>query len=174
MTVTLQALSLVEKAEPVQVRFTLCLRDQWSMWMQGGWKVYMHSYMASNRSCFIITWAIFKNHLLEVSLTQNQETMALWMLTTIDLFYFIVCEDPYEYEFIETSFGWGPGHTWLHITLEGPWPHYVILEVFWDGLWILLLRCHNFMVTALDSCVKWPLVHSYVNDWNQSLVYSSS
>ena len=28
---TLEALSLAEKAEPVQVRFTLCLRDQWSM-----------------------------------------------------------------------------------------------------------------------------------------------
>jgi hypothetical protein len=31
VTITLQALSLVEKAEPVQVRFTLRLRDQWSM-----------------------------------------------------------------------------------------------------------------------------------------------
>jgi hypothetical protein len=33
-------------------------------------------------------------HLLEVGLTQNRETMALRMLTIIDLFYFIVCEDP--------------------------------------------------------------------------------
>ena len=31
MTITLQALSLVGKVEPVQVRFTLCLRDQQSM-----------------------------------------------------------------------------------------------------------------------------------------------
>ena len=30
-TITRQALSLVEKAKPVQVRFTLCLRDQWNM-----------------------------------------------------------------------------------------------------------------------------------------------
>jgi hypothetical protein len=29
----------------------------------------------------------FKNHLLEVGLTQNWEAMALWMLTTVDLFY---------------------------------------------------------------------------------------
>ena len=28
-------------------------------------------------------------------------------------------------------------HIWLHITLEGPWPHYMILEVCWDGLWTL-------------------------------------
>ena len=39
VTGTLQALSLVENAEPVQVRFfTLCLRDQRSMWMQDGRK----------------------------------------------------------------------------------------------------------------------------------------
>ena len=39
--------------------------------------VYMDSYMASNRSCFRATWTIFQNHLLEVGLTQNQETVAL-------------------------------------------------------------------------------------------------
>ena len=37
-TITLQALSLVEKVEPIQVHFTLRLRDQQSMWMQGGCK----------------------------------------------------------------------------------------------------------------------------------------
>ena len=35
------------------------------------------------------TWIIFKNHLLEVGITQiRQETMALRTLTIIDLFYF--------------------------------------------------------------------------------------
>ena len=86
MTITLQALSLVEKAELVQVRFTLPLRDQRSMGMQDGCKVYMNSYVASNGSCFIVTWIIFKNHRLEIGLTQNRETMALLMLTTVDLF----------------------------------------------------------------------------------------
>jgi hypothetical protein len=61
--------------------------------MQGGCKVYMDFYMASNGPCFVVTWAIFKNHLLEVSLTQNWETMALRTLTTVDLFYFFMCED---------------------------------------------------------------------------------
>jgi hypothetical protein len=56
--------------------------------MQDGCRVYM----ASNGACFMVTWAIFKNHLLEVGLTQNWETMALEMLTTVDLFYFIMCE----------------------------------------------------------------------------------
>ena len=87
MTNILQALSLVEKAEPVQVCFTLRLRDQLSMWMQDGCKVCMVSYMASHRSCFMVTWIIYKNHLLEGGLTQNEETMAHWTLTTADLLY---------------------------------------------------------------------------------------
>ena len=37
-----------------------------------------------------------KDHLLKVGLTQNHETMVLRMLTTVDLFYFIMCEDPHE------------------------------------------------------------------------------
>ena len=73
MTIILQALSLVEKAELVQVRFTIPSRDQQSMWVQDGCKVYMESYMASNGSCFKVTWIIFQNHLLEVGLTPKLE-----------------------------------------------------------------------------------------------------
>jgi hypothetical protein len=51
VTITLQALSLVEKGKPVQVRATLRLRDQQSMRMQDGCRVYMDSYMALNGSC---------------------------------------------------------------------------------------------------------------------------
>ena len=57
--------------------------------MQDGRQVYMDSHMASNGSCFMVTWTDFKEHLLEVGLSQNQETMALQMLTTVDLLYFI-------------------------------------------------------------------------------------
>jgi hypothetical protein len=64
-------LSLVEKAEPVQVCFMLRLRDQQSMRMQDGCKVYMESYVASNGSCFMVTWTIFKIHLLGVGLRQK-------------------------------------------------------------------------------------------------------
>jgi len=86
VTITLQALSLVEKVEPVQVRFTLHFRDQGDMQMQDGYKVHMGSCVASNEACFMVTWIIFKNHLLEVGLTQNWETMALRTLTTVILF----------------------------------------------------------------------------------------
>jgi hypothetical protein len=65
----------------------------------------MDSYMASNGSCFMDTLIIFKNHLLEVGLTQNWETTALRTLTTIDLLYLIMCEDPDEYKSIGIAFG---------------------------------------------------------------------
>ena len=64
--------------------------------MQDGCEVYMDSYMASNGSRFMVTSTIFKNHLLEVGLAQNQDTMTLRMLTTVDLFNSIMCEDPHE------------------------------------------------------------------------------
>ena len=73
--------------------------------MQDGCKVYMDAYMASNGSRFKVTWTIFKNHLLDIGLTQNRETMVLRTLTTVDLFYFIMCEDPHVYMFIEIEFG---------------------------------------------------------------------
>ena len=40
--------------------------------------------MASNRSCFMVTWIGFKNHLLEVGLTYNLEIMVLRMLSAVD------------------------------------------------------------------------------------------
>ena len=38
----------------------------------------MDSYVALNGSCFMVTWTNFKNHLSEVGLTQNRDTMVLW------------------------------------------------------------------------------------------------
>jgi hypothetical protein len=59
--------------------------------MQDGCNVYIDSYMASNGSCFMVTWTLLKNHLLEVvGLTQNRETTALRMFKTVGLVYFIM------------------------------------------------------------------------------------
>ena len=52
--------------------------------------------MAWNGSCFTVTQIIFKNQLLEVGVAQNRETTAFQTLTTVGLFYFIMCEDPHE------------------------------------------------------------------------------
>jgi hypothetical protein len=64
--------------------------------MQDGCKVYMDSYIASNGSCFMVTWIVFKNHLLEGGLRQKWEAMTFRMLITVDLFFVIVCEDIHE------------------------------------------------------------------------------
>ena len=64
--------------------------------MRDGCEVYMDPYMASNGSCFMATWTISKDLMLEVGLTQNRETMALQMLTTVGIFYFFMCEGPHE------------------------------------------------------------------------------
>ena len=161
VAIALQALSLVEKKEPVQVHFTLRLRDQRSKWVQDGCKVYMESCMAANESCFMVTWVIFIIHLLEVGLTLNQETMVLRNLTTIDLLYFYhvsgpqmnknssklhLVEDLVKYDFT------------LHLRAHDHtmW--------FWECLGTIfgtfLLGSHNFMITALGLCVKWPLGNS--------------
>ena len=44
----------------------------------------------------------------------------------------------------EIAYGWGLGHIWLHTTLEGPWPHHMMLEVCWDGLWTLSFGLSQF------------------------------
>ena len=62
MTIALQALSLVERVEPIQVRFTLRLRDQHSKSMQDGCEVYMNSYIASK-------WIMFHGHLIILKTT---------------------------------------------------------------------------------------------------------
>ena len=82
----------------------------------------------------------FKNHFLEVSLPHIQETMALQNLKTVDLWNSIMCEYLASIKVHWNSIVWGSSHT----TLEGLWPHYMILEVSWDGLWTLLLGSHQF------------------------------
>ena len=106
----------------------------------------MDSYMASNRSCFMVTWTIFKNHLLEVDLTQKPgdhgtpNSHIRWLI----LFYHVwrPCK---KRDSLNYHLGWGPGHILgLHTTLEGPWPHYMTLEVSCDGLWTLSFGLSHF------------------------------
>ena len=64
-------------------------------WMQDGCKVYMaFSYTVSDGSCFMVIGSIFKNHLLEVGLRHNRETMALRTFTTAGLLYLIIVWGP--------------------------------------------------------------------------------
>ena len=77
--------------------FHTTLRDQHSMWMQDGREVYMiPTWHPMDRVSWSLRLYIFKSHFLEVVLTQNWEIMTLQMLTTVYLFYFMMCEDPHE------------------------------------------------------------------------------
>jgi hypothetical protein len=60
------------------------------MWMQDGCKVYMDSCMASNGSCFMVTWTIFKKSLLGGRPDTKPGDHGTLMLKTVDLFYFIM------------------------------------------------------------------------------------
>ena len=154
---THQALSFVEKVEPVQVGFTLRLRDQRSMWMQDGCKVYMDSYMALNGSCFMVAWTIFQKHLLEVGLAQNRGSMELRVLTTVDLFDFY---HVWGFAWIEIHWNGIWLRARLHMASLYAWGSVTTLHDFGGVLAFgyFLLGSHNFMVTALGSCVKWPLL----------------
>ena len=54
--------------------------------MQDGCEVYMDSYMASNGSCFMVTWTLFKNYLLPnlvIFLALNRVWLGVASRTTI-------------------------------------------------------------------------------------------
>jgi hypothetical protein len=86
----------MKKPELVQVRFTLALGTnkvcECKMDVKYTWIPTWHQM----NHVFMVTWTNFKNHLLEVGLTQNRETMALRTLTIVDLFNLIMCEDPHD------------------------------------------------------------------------------
>jgi hypothetical protein len=96
MTITLQAPSLVEKVELVQVCSTLRLRtnivSEYKMDVKSTWT--LHG----------IEWIMFHGHLdyfqklpLGGGSNTKQETMALrTQVHNSWLFYFIMCEDPHE------------------------------------------------------------------------------
>ena len=64
--------------------------------MQDGCKVYMDSYVASNGSCFMVTWIIFQNRLLEGRSNTKPGDHGTPIAHNHGLFYFIMCEDPHE------------------------------------------------------------------------------
>ena len=84
-----------------------------------------------NGSCFMVTWTIFINHLLQVGLTQNWETMTLQNLTTVDWFYFIMCEDP---AWIEIHWNSIRLRAWSHMASHYTWGSVTTLHDFGSAL----------------------------------------
>ena len=159
LTIALQALSLVEKAEPVQVHFTLCLRDQQSMWVQHGCKVYMDTCTTSNGSCFMVTWTIFKKPPLGCrphTKPGDRGTLNVHNRSFI-LFY---------YTWRPASIGIHWNSIWLRaqsqMTSHYTWGSMTTLHEFGGvlgGLWTLSFGLSRSLgLTALGSCVKWPSI----------------
>ena len=100
MTIPLQALSLVEKAEPVRVRLLHTMLEGPSEHENERWMESRRGLLHGIDQMNYVSWSlgVFSKpwHLLEVGLTRNWETMSLRMLTAVGLFYFIMCEDPHE------------------------------------------------------------------------------
>ena len=55
--------------------------------MHDGSKVYVDSYMTSNGLWFMVIWTIFKNHILEVGVTQSRETILQEIVGYLDMEY---------------------------------------------------------------------------------------
>jgi hypothetical protein len=160
VTTTLQALSLVEKAEPVQVRFFTLrrLRDQWTEYVNSKMDVSLHGCLHG------IIWIMFHGHLdyfqksplggrpnIKPGDHDTPKAHNSWFV----LFYHV----------------WRPA--WIEIHRNSIWlracshmaSHYTqgsvtTLHDFGGCLGAafgyFLLGSHNFMVTALGSCVTWP------------------
>ena len=106
------------------------------MWMHDGCKAYMGSHVASNGSCFMATLTILENHLLEVTKPNTKprdpstpKSHNHWFILFHHALGPRMNKNSLKYHSVE-----GVITLWLHTTLEGPWPHYMILEVSWDVL----------------------------------------
>ena len=152
-TITLQALSLVEKAELVQVCFTLSLSDQRSMWMQDGCKVYKDSFMASNGSCFVVTWTIFKKPPLGGRPNTRSGDHGTMNAHNHWFIIFYRAWGPTWIDIHWNSIWFWPSYIWLHTTLEDPWPHYMIWRVLGQPL--------DAFFWALTISWSWPLARMW-------------
>ena len=156
MTITHHAFPLVETMEPVQVRFKLRLRDQQSM--------------MDVKSTWVLTW--HRMHHVHDHLDYFQKPLLGYRPNTKPLgdhgtpnahncrliLFYHVWRPAWIYIFIGIVFGWGPSHIWLHTTLEGPNHTTWVWGCVGTAFGHFLLGSHNLMVTALGSCVKWPLI----------------
>ena len=166
--------------------FTLRFKHQRSNWMQDGCQVYMDSYMASSGPCFMVTWTIFKNYLLEIGLKQNRETMAIQNPTTVDLFFYHVwgphmnrysmkqhlVEGPVTYDFTlhlsardQTTLIWK--------CPKAAFEHFLgALTMFGHGSW---LACEMALSIRTHQVQNWiSISHSMALgrfSWSQLLVY---
>ena len=122
--------------------------------------------MASSGSCYMVTWTIFKKPSLGGRPnTKPGDIDTLNVHTIVDLFYFFMCEDPHERDFIEIRLGWEPitSDFKVHTTLEGPRLHHMILGVCRDRIWTL-----SFGLSQFHGHRSWLLARVWSGPWDIS------
>ena len=107
-----------------------------------------------------VTWTMFKNHLLEVGLTQNRETVALRMLTNC---WFILSYHVWRPACLEIHWNsiWlrAQSHMTLKYTRGGVTTLHDFLEVSWDSLWTL-----SFGLPQLTGYSSWLMCEVALTD----------
>ena len=161
MTIALQALTLVEKAEPIQVHFALRLKDHRSMWMQGGCKLVKSTWIPTWHQLNCVSWSLGLFSLGPVAGRPHTKPGDHGT------------PNAHNRWFILSYHVWGPAWIEVHwisiclrfrsnMTSHYTWGSVTTLHDFWrcggTTFGHFLSSSHNFMVTALGLCMKWPLV----------------
>ena len=142
---------------------TTFLRDQERKWMQDGCKVRMDSYMASNGSCSMVTWIIFRNHLLEGR--PNTKPGDYGTPNAHNHWFILFYHGMRTRAWIKIHWNSIWLRTWSHMTSHDTWGSVTTLHDFGGVLGRpldTLFWAHNFMVTALGSWVKRPYIHCFI------------
>ena len=88
--------------------------------------------------------------------------MGLWTVTTVGLFYFIMCEDPCDRNSIQIHWNSIWLRARLQMTSHYTWGSEITLQHDFGSVLGRPLDtffwAQKLMVMALGSCVKWPLV----------------
>ena len=164
MIITLQALSLVKKVEPTQVRFTLWWRDQRSMRMQDGCKS-PHGFLRG------IEWLMFLGHLdyfQKLPLGGRSSTKlgdhdtpnahSRWFILSYHAW------RPTWIEFHWNSIWWrARSHMASHYTWGSVTTLHIFGGVVGTAFGHFLLDSHKFMITAYDR--REPVVSYRWTGW---------
>ena len=140
------------------------------MWMQDGCKVYMHSHM-------VLKWIMFHSHLdyIQKPHLRDRPNTKLGDHDTLNAhnrwfiqFYYV--QEPAWIDIHRNSI-WL--RSWSHMTSHytwGSWPHYyMILEVYWDGLWTL-----SFGLSQFHGHGPWLVCEVALLTWCNFMVHDVS
>ena len=147
--------------------------------LQGPWPHYMMLEVVLGRPldtffwALTIPWSRLLDHVWSGPKRWNEAwVLKLRTLTTIDNFHSIMVENPAWIEIRWNSI-------WLRARsrmLEGPWPHYMMLEVCWDGrFWTIsfgLSQFHGHGSWLVCEPEVLKLLSQLVACWNREFPYS--